>query len=245
MKMIRLGLLAAVASVIATSSMASVVFSGSAKCAWGNAQGAPDTVVSINNADVGGVASFKWGVPGDGTTLDNQFTCNGMGSDGGAWSAGMGEAFKIADFTYRNGSTFFGDLQSVDLQLGLMVGGASGYTGDFAYLMLTTNTPNETGDPVLDGDIVSIFGNGLTSGAFSFEGVDYTVRLLGFSTDGGQTLTEGFRSPEGANVAAGIYAQIQVQTVPEPGTVALGAGGLLLLCAVRRTARAPTKKVLV
>jgi hypothetical protein len=223
--------------------MASVVFTGSAKCAWGNAQGAADTVVSINNADGGGVASFNWGVPGDGTTLDNQFTCDGLGSDGGAWSAGMGEAFKIASFTYRNGSTFYGDLQSVDLLLGLAVGGASGYSGDFPYLMLTTNTPNETGDPVLDGDIVSIFGNGLTSGAFSFDGVDYTVRLLGFSTDGGQTLTEGFRSPEGANVSAGIYAQIQVQAVPEPGTLALvGCGVLCLLGSRRKSGRKLARK---
>lgn len=224
-------LIVAASLVAASSSMAGVVFTGRANCAWADGQGAPGTVMSTNNADAGGVASFNWGVPGDGTTLDNQFTCNGLGSDGPGWSAGLGDAFEIAGFTYRNGSTYSGDLASVDLRLELVVGGASGYAGEFSYRLLTTNTPNVTGDPVLDGDIVEITGSGLTSGAFVFDGENYTVRLLGFSTDGGKTVTEAFRSPEGANVAAGIYAQIEVQSVPQPGTLVLltGAGAVFLI----------------
>ncbi len=234
LKLKKTGLLAVAACALASNAMAGAVFSGSAKCAWGNVTGAEDTVFSVVNSDAGGVASINWGVPGDGTTLDNQFTCNGLGSEGGGWSAGLGETFRIADFTYRNGSTFYGDLTGVDMLLGLSVGGASAYSGDFAYRMVTTNTPNVTGDPVLDGDIVSIYGSGLSSGAFSFDGTNYTVRLLGFSTDGGNTVTTAFNSPEGANVSAGIYAQIQVQSVPEPGTMALLASAGVALAFTRR-----------
>ena len=60
------------------------------------------------------------------------------------------------------------------------------------------------------------------------------MQLLGFSTDGGATLSEGFKSPEGANQSAGIYAKVTVQVVPEPGTLALVAVAGLAFPLVRR-----------
>ena len=229
------GLVALMACAVSSGAMASVVFNGSAKCSWGNAIHATDTVYSIANGDAGGVASINWGVPAETTQADNQFTCNGAGSDGsGDWSGLANESFKIADFSYRNGSTFNGDLSAVDLQIALDISGPVVLAEDFAFKFLVTNTPNETGDPVLDGDIVSIAGSGVTSAAFGYGGVNYTLQLLGFSTDGGATLSDGFKSPEGANQAAGIYAKVTVQEVPEPGTLALVAVAGMALPLVRR-----------
>lgn len=238
MKQWKLSVAAALMLTAAGASQAAAVFSGGVNCSWGNAQAAVDTVYTITNADGGGVASMNWGVPGDGTTLDNQFTCNGLGSDGGGWTTELGQTFRIADFSYRNGSTFYGDLTSIDLMLALSVTNVSAYSGAFAYRMLTLNTPNVTGDPILDGDVVTIANNGLTAAQFDFGGTAYTLRLLGFSTDNGSTITTGFSSPEGANVSAGIYAQIQSVPEPSTGLLVAGAAGAMLLVRRRQNTKA-------
>ena len=162
MKKSMCGLVAMLACAISSDAMASVVFNGNAKCSWGNATAAADTVYSIVSGDAGGVASINWGVPAVTTQPDNQLTCNGAGSDGtGGWSGLENESFKIADYSYRNGSTFYGNLSAVDLQIALGIAGPVTLAEDFAFKFLVTNTPNETGDPVLDGDIVSITGSDL------------------------------------------------------------------------------------
>ena len=108
-------------------------------------------------------------------------------------------------------------------------------TNNFAYDFSIDLTPNTTGNPVTDGDIVTIT-NGLTSKTFTVGGTAYTLQLLGFSTNGGATFTSQFLSPEGSTANADIYATItsNVLPVPEPATLALLGSGILALGMARR-----------
>jgi hypothetical protein len=65
--------------------------------------------------------------------------------------------------------------------------------------------------------------------------VDYTLQILGFSTDGGSTITTEFISQEDNDNSADLYARLRAQSdVPAPGALSLFAIGLAGLAARRR-----------
>ena len=71
--------------------------------------------------------------------------------------------------------------------------------------------------------------------------VNYYLEVLGFSKDGGKTITADFSSPEGQTAQAGLYARITAQgcAVPEPATMVLfGLGAYGAFGARRRRLRA-------
>ncbi|NER07547.1 MAG: PEP-CTERM sorting domain-containing protein, partial [Okeania sp. SIO3C4] len=98
---------------------------------------------------------------------------------------------------------------------------------NFNYNFNILNTRNTTGDPVLDGDKLRFQANGLTSDTFNFNGVDYTLNLIGFSSDGGNTFVSEFNSPEFSVAESMLYAEITAASpstdVPEPATI-IGLG---------------------
>ncbi len=211
-------------------------FTGSAVGNWENLD-APGSgnVDAISNHDAGGVATFSFGV-GDGTP-PNSFTFNGVGSDGGPGFTTTGNTdFAIGSFSYFNGNTVdYPNNSSIDLGIALNLTAPTMKTSNFLYDFGIDITPNTTGNPVKDGDIVSI-ANGTTSTTFTAGGVTYTLALAGFSTNGGKTFTSQFLSPEGSTANAEIYADITTDlvAVPEPASLALLASGLLGLLLVSR-----------
>lgn len=150
------------------------------------------------------------------------------------WSANDGSSFLIGDFSYRNGSVFSQstNFTGIDLAVELLIDNPIGVMESFVFDFNVTNTPNTTGDPVLDGDIVTAFNPGSQS-SFNYLGTEYALELLGFSSDAGMTTRTDFSSPEDQTASAGIYAQIVavdgsgggggggVNTVPEPSSFAL------------------------
>ena len=214
-------------------------FAGKAVGSWTNLQATgTGNVDSITNADAGGIASFSFGV-GAGTA-PNLFTFNGVGSDGGpGFSANAEQAFDIGHFTYFNGTTTnFPQLSSIDLGIMLTLTSPLANTSNFLYDFGIDLTPNTTGNPVLDGDIVTI-SNGLTNVTFTSGSTVYTLMLVGFSTNGGATYTSQFLSPEDSTATADIYATItsHVLPVPEPrgaALLALGIAGLIASARARR-----------
>jgi len=191
----------------------------------------------VNNNDIGGDATFNWGTAVN-TPFNNQFTFDGIGSDGDpGWTTYSDTPFLIGNFFYRNGSTTNStgiDGVTLDVLLSITNPLITSDSYDFAFSI--TNTPNSTGNPVLDGDIVTSIQSFSTT-TFIYDDILYTLELLGFSNDGGSTILTDFSSPEGATASAGVYAKITQPpeaTVPEPTTILLLGAGLLGFAGVSR-----------
>lgn len=212
---------------------AAITFDGSATGSWGSFTGVPDNPTpnvteSNNDSANGGVASVQFGTGSPGNP--NSFTFDGAGSDlsaaVGAFSGvAPGQLFNLGHFTYFNGITTAGTaINAITLDIALSLtqpGDANPANSNYSYNFAIDITPNLTGDPILDGDIVTI-ENGVTSSTFTSGGVTYTLALEGFSTDGGNSFTSQFLSPEGSTAQADIYAVItepRLVDVPEPATL--------------------------
>jgi len=217
-------------------------FSGSATGEWLNPDSTDSNdVYSISGNDVGGKTRFRWGTPAS-TSFANKFTFDGVGSDGEpGWEVEEEIAFLLGDFTYQNGSTYNATgVDGVDLDVAISLTSPEHVEYNFSSFGFSiTNTPNNSGDPVKDGDIVTL-ANNTTGNSFTYGGIEYTLDILGFSQDAGNTFAYDFSSPEGANQAAGLYGKISKTgggggaQVPEPATIFLLGSGLLGLFGYRK-----------
>jgi hypothetical protein len=80
------------------------------------------------------------------------------------------------------------------VDLNVMVSLSSPINTDYnfsSFAFSITNTPNNTGNPVVDGDIVTL-GNNTTGNTFTYAGTEYTLDILGFSQDSGNTFAYDF-----------------------------------------------------
>jgi hypothetical protein len=241
--------LSVVTALIALSppSQAAPIFTGSAVGAWGATTGGvdnphPDVTESNRDGAATGSAASKIATLSFGSVTPNIFTFDGAGSNVGsavgAFSAAAGTLFDIGRFTYKNGNntTIGTSIDAVSLGITLTLTSPLSNTSNYSYNFGIDITPNNTGNPVTDGDIVTI-SNGISSSTFSYNGINYTLALEGFSTNGGHTFTSQFLSPEGSTATADIYAVINQPSliaVPEPLSVALFGSGLIALTMVKR-----------
>lgn len=113
---------------------------------------------------------------------------------------------------------------SVDLDLLTDIAGAVPTLQTFAFRFLIDETPN-SGTCVYFSvtpcaDQITFQNLDLTS-AFSIGGQDYTIALVGFSSNG-TTFANNFISQEGGTNSIGLYARItEASRVPEPATLSL------------------------
>ena len=81
-------------------------------------------------------------------------------------------------------------------------------THRFRFNFNILNTPNTTGDRILDGDRLRFSSLGLSRQRFTIGQTTYTLELIGFSENGGQTYVGEFNSPEESVALANLYGRI-------------------------------------
>ncbi len=144
-----------------------------------------------------------------------------------------GAPFVLGNFTHNNYTISTPFLSSVDLQV--TVDFADGAVADIVttFNFLHDETPNNGPNP---DDIVTIV-QPYVNEKFSINGIDYYFNLLGFSTDGGNTIDTSFYTEENQANSASLYATITtgpLSEVPEPTTMLLFGTGIAALAAVGR-----------
>lgn len=194
------------------------------------ARAAPITVSSISaewtNVDGGeGVTNT---ISGDGTAELRWGTDVGFGQSGYDFDPSAppeiiinpNEAFTIGTFTHINRPILSGtSIESTQLDV-LVEIESGGDTGPYLFSFLHDETPNRCRPrPSCASDIVTI-SNLVSSDTFSIGDQLFTLSILGFSIDGGETILASFSSLEGLSNSAQLYAQF-VAVVPIPAALPL------------------------
>ncbi|MGC1199562.1 MAG: choice-of-anchor K domain-containing protein, partial [Geitlerinemataceae cyanobacterium] len=173
----------------------------------------PDSVIDISSVNGGTENRFQWGV-GAPESFPSVLQFDG----GDLFGAKSDRPFKIGQIFYQNGtidrsSGFNGDFA---VSINLDIDGLEDDPAPFVYFFNILNTDNTTGDPVQDADDLRFSGNGLTPQTFELDGKTYTLKLEGFSQDGGNTFAKGFDSPEEGFDIANLYGRLIQVSAPDP-----------------------------
>lgn len=164
-----------------------------------------------------------------------------------------GNSFLLGTFTHLNNIISAGtSITSIQLALsaGVSVDGNSATTSNFVFNFAHNETDNQAsdcsnGDGTTTANGLGVHVNGCadiisvmsadTTDSFTIDGVQYTLSITGFSTDGGLTIVDSFLTTEAANNNAQLFGAITaVVNVPEPASLALIGVGLLGFAAMRR-----------
>jgi hypothetical protein len=183
-----------------------------------------------NPSLVGSTTTIVNGVPTStfttGIGQPNSLTMTGTSFDVVAESS-----FNIAHLVYFNGSTDTNTAAiNVDVDESLTFTSPFNETKTSTFSFHFELTPNSTGDPILDADILTPI-NVFSQQAFAYGGVSYSLKLLGFSI--GSNLVSQFVLPEGSTVESNLIGTITTEpnpNLPEPSTfIILGMGAISLL----------------
>lgn len=181
-------------------------FNGRSTGEWGLPSN-PSSSTVLSNQNGGVNNRLEWGTTPPECDLCTKFN-NYVQYDGTGFSSAAESLFNLGKLTYRNGSTldsFDGDFP---LTVALFFNGPIARSQTFNFLFNIRNTENVTGNPVLDGDRLRFSTDGIASQTFSYDGIDYTLQLIGFSNDFGRTIVSEFNSPEGNIAEASLFGKI-------------------------------------
>lgn len=188
-----------------TTQAAQLSFSGSVTGQWGLPEN-PSASTVLQNREGGNNNRLEWG------TTENCSDCtpfnNYVQFNGGSFTAGVGSLFSLGQFKYQNGSVLDSFDGNFPLTVSLLFNDPVVKQQTFSFLFNILNTPNLTGDPVKDGDRLRFSTGLISSQTVKFQGVEYALELVGFSTDSGQSIVQEFNSPEGSISQASLFGKI-------------------------------------
>ncbi len=216
---------AALAISIVTSADAIQVNSISGE--WTNVVGGAN-VTNSGSTDISNPAELRWGYSDPANNSGYDF----LAREDVPFDVLIGFQFEIGDFSHINkpipGGTAISSAQ-LDVLVDIDVAGS---TGPYQFSFLHDETPNSCSGVGCSDDIVDV-GNLDTDDSFFLGGLWYTLNILGFSTDGGTTISNQFISPEGGTSTAGLYAifaeSVAPPEVPIPAALPLFGTGLALM----------------
>lgn len=144
-----------------------------------------------------------------------------------------GTVFALADFRHYNNAIAGGSAATqafLTLDIGITNGGSYNFLANYRFDI--DETPNVAGTcvyPSVTPCADKITFTNLSAGAtgFTIDGVNYTLTLVGFSNDGGQTILSDFISQEGGTSTTTLYARVSQVAVPAPAAMALFGMGLV------------------
>lgn len=191
----------------------------------------PESVVLLSNENGGTNNRFTWGTPFTIPGIPSPFTNSYVQFDGRTFDADPSGLMNLGLMNYRNGEIFLATGFNGDFPLTIELEIAAGTTRH-ATFRFNFNILNTRNDPFLtpeqNADILRFSTAGVTNDTFDFNGVRYTLRLIGFSTDGGNTIVSEFRSPEGATSQASLYARLESLPITEIDLVATDNSGVFV-----------------
>jgi hypothetical protein len=189
-------------------------------------------ITALSNLASPGIDAVRWG-----GTVGNVLTGSGYNFAPSAdiVPVTLGTPFALGVFTHINQPITF-SITDIDYAFQFATNGIPASLSD-TFHFSHNETPNATGTSPADDDIVTVSSVNLNQ--FITVGGDvYFFNLLGFSTNGGVTISNVFSSPEGGSNSATLYGIVtdSPRVVPEPSMMLLiGAGALA--AARRRLAR--------
>ncbi len=174
-----------------------------------------------------GSNTFEWGQVND---FEND--ANQLKFSGNSFSTTNDSLFKLGDLTYFNGITFTETLvDNVSLNTSINLTSPNSLNQDFTFRLGIISTFN-TDDAQESTDFV-FFPSNFPNQTFDLNGTPTTLKIAGFSKDGGATIFSEFHVLENASDQAGLYGKFV--NVPEPSYAGsemlalVGLGGLYLL----------------
>jgi hypothetical protein len=234
-KAVAIALAALAGATMAAPARADLITIDTISTAWQNTVGGANIV--INNT--AGLDTIRWGTGISGPPSGYNWLPVGT-----PFVAPAEVPFALGTFTHVNRPITSGNDAIVSVEQSFTVGTFQApatlsatflYTHEETFNGLPCTYPSST--PCADRVVVS---DAFFNAPFVYNNINHFFTLLGFSTDGGVTISTEFITQENLNNNAQLYAVIThepIGEVPEPTSLVLIGSGLLAAAARRRLRR--------